>query len=282
MSVSRPSAAITAATRLLASITASAVCALVGFPLSELSSVLTPSMKSATSRTIGLDMASQARPHAVPKFVPAFRTRAFRDARKQVSRHQNHPLVSKITLDLLRLGHGECVGARIESTRGTLERKRMKPLKYLAIAVLVTAPLMVESTHVVHAAGGRLVSAGSVTLSSLAAASGADGLSNPETHAEADDEAAAAARTAPGPSVQVPGNPVAHAGAEVGVTFAGLNHRDQRLANNGNQFSLEPPDQALCVGPRHVLESVNDAVRVINKAGAAVSPTISLTEFFRY
>jgi len=158
----------------------------------------------------------------------------------------------------------------------------MKPLKYLAVAVLVTAPLMVESTHVVHAAGGRLVSAGSVTLSSLAAASGADGLSNPETHAEADDEAAAAARTAPGPSVQVPGNPVAHAGAEVGVTFAGLNHRDQRLANNGNQFSLEPPDQALCVGPRHVLESVNDAVRVFNKAGAAVSPTISLSEFFKY
>jgi hypothetical protein len=24
----------------------------------------------------------------------------------------------------------------------------------------------------------------------------------------------------------------------------------QRFANNGNQFSVEPPDQALCVGPR--------------------------------
>src|SRR4051794_41265786 len=141
---------------------------------------------------------------------------------------------------------------------------------------------MLESTHVAHAAGGGRVSAGSVTMSSLAAASGAAALSTPETHGDADEQAAGAARTAPGPSVQVPGNPVAHAGAEVGVTFAGLNHRDQRLANNGNQFSLEPPDQALCVGPRDVLESVNDAVRVFNKAGAAVSPTISLTEFFRY
>jgi hypothetical protein len=27
------------------------------------------------------------------------------------------------------------------------------------------------------------------------------------------------------------------------LTFAGLNHRNQRLANGGNQFSLEPPDQ---------------------------------------
>ena len=69
MSVSRPSAAITAAIRLLASITASAGARSRGLPLSELSSVVTPSMKSATSRTIGLDMASQARPHAVVTVV---------------------------------------------------------------------------------------------------------------------------------------------------------------------------------------------------------------------
>ncbi len=30
--------------------------------------------------------------------------------------------------------------------------------------------------------------------------------------------------------------------------FNGVNHRDQRLANGGNQFSVEPPDQGMCVG----------------------------------
>src|ERR1700756_1313908 len=30
-------------------------------------------------------------------------------------------------------------------------------------------------------------------------------------------------------------------------SFDGLNHRQNRLANGGRQFSLEPPDQGLCV-----------------------------------
>ncbi len=61
------------------------------------------------------------------------------------------------------------------------------------------------------------------------------------------------------------------------VTFAGLNHRDNRLANSGNQFSSEPPDQALCVGPNHVLEAVNTVMRVYDKAGAQVAPVLTLT-----
>src|SRR4029079_7458435 len=32
------------------------------------------------------------------------------------------------------------------------------------------------------------------------------------------------------------------------LSFDGPNFRDQRLANGGNQFSTEPPDQGLCVG----------------------------------
>ena len=51
------------------------------------------------------------------------------------------------------------------------------------------------------------------------------------------------------------------------VSFNGLNHREQRLANNGNQFSLEPPDQGLCVGNGFVMESINDALRVYDTAG---------------
>ena len=49
---------------------------------------------------------------------------------------------------------------------------------------------------------------------------------------------------------------------ESSLSFHGLNHRDQRLANGGNQFSLEPPDQALCVGNGYTVESVNSVLRV--------------------
>ena len=34
----------------------------------------------------------------------------------------------------------------------------------------------------------------------------------------------------------------------LGTHFQGLNFFDQRFANNGNQFCVEPPDQALCAG----------------------------------
>ena len=62
--------------------------------------------------------------------------------------------------------------------------------------------------------------------------------------------------------------------------FDGLSHRDQRFADNGNQFSLEPPDQALCVGGGFVLESVNDALRVYNRGGTPASGVTSLNQFF--
>src|SRR4051812_12436486 len=64
--------------------------------------------------------------------------------------------------------------------------------------------------------------------------------------------------------------------------FDGLNHRDQRIANNGNQFSLEPPDQALCVGNGHVVEAVNDAFRVYNPDGSGQTGVVDLNTFFGY
>ncbi len=158
----------------------------------------------------------------------------------------------------------------------------MKRLRYLSVAVLLAGPMIVEATHAAHAAGGgRLISAGSVTLSGLAATGGVDGVSNPEIHA-AEADAGASSKPNRGPAPEVRAASVAQAGSEISLTFQGLNHRDQRLANGGNQFSLEPPDQALCVGPNHVVEAVNDAVRVFDKTGAASTPTFSLSEFFGY
>jgi hypothetical protein len=62
--------------------------------------------------------------------------------------------------------------------------------------------------------------------------------------------------------------------------FNGISHRDQRRADNGNAFSLEPPDQALCVGNGVVLESVNLAVRAFSTTGTPLTATQSINSFF--
>src|SRR5205809_1040756 len=51
--------------------------------------------------------------------------------------------------------------------------------------------------------------------------------------------------TASAPLNTVQADSVNRAGPRVASSFDGINHRDQRLTNGGNQFSLEPPDQAL-------------------------------------
>src|SRR5947208_4859164 len=52
--------------------------------------------------------------------------------------------------------------------------------------------------------------------------------------------------------------------------FEGLNHYQQRYSRGGNQFSVEPPDQGMCVGNGYVIEAVNDVLNVFN-AGTGTS-----------
>jgi hypothetical protein len=54
--------------------------------------------------------------------------------------------------------------------------------------------------------------------------------------------------------------------------FEGLNFYQQRYARGGNQFSLEPPDQALCVGNGYIVEAVNDVLNIFNTSGQSVLP----------
>jgi hypothetical protein len=63
--------------------------------------------------------------------------------------------------------------------------------------------------------------------------------------------------------------------------FNGLTHRDQRLADGGNQFSLEPPDQGLAVGNGFILESVNDALAVYDTSGNLLAGPTALNPFFK-
>jgi hypothetical protein len=55
--------------------------------------------------------------------------------------------------------------------------------------------------------------------------------------------------------------------------FEGLNLYQQRYARGGNQFTVEPPDQALCVGNGYVVEAVNDVLNVFSAStGASLLP----------
>ncbi|HEX5502555.1 MAG TPA: hypothetical protein VFW96_08015 [Thermomicrobiales bacterium] len=69
---------------------------------------------------------------------------------------------------------------------------------------------------------------------------------------------------------------------ELDLSFDGLNFRDQRLANGGNQFSVEPPDQGLCAGNGYVMESLNDVVRVFDTAGNPLVGVTDLNSFYGY
>jgi hypothetical protein len=66
--------------------------------------------------------------------------------------------------------------------------------------------------------------------------------------------------------------------------FSGLTHLDQRIAGTGvytnTQFSLEPPDQALCVGGGFVVEAVNNAIAVYDTAGNLLTGPEALSQFW--
>jgi hypothetical protein len=71
----------------------------------------------------------------------------------------------------------------------------------------------------------------------------------------------------------------------LGVHFQGLNFHDQRFANGGNQFSVEPPDQGLCAGNGFVVEAVNDVLQVYDTSGNPllnVGRAVDLNSFYNY
>jgi hypothetical protein len=59
--------------------------------------------------------------------------------------------------------------------------------------------------------------------------------------------------------------------------FEGLNHYQQRYSRQGNQFSVEPPDQGMCAGNGYVVEVVNDVFNVFNTSGVSQLPDNTAT-----
>ena len=85
-----------------------------------------------------------------------------------------------------------------------------------------------------------------------------------------------------GAGEDIDGEVMDRSGSKLVGSFDGLTLRDQRLANGGNQFSIEPPDQALCVGNGYVVESVNDVIRVFDRNGRALTGVVDLNSFYGY
>ena len=90
------------------------------------------------------------------------------------------------------------------------------------------------------------------------------------------------------PSTNPPTTPPSVGGKQVSYGTAGatgfnaLSHVDSRTASGGNQFSLEPPDQGICVGNGFVLETVNSVLAVYDRSGNIVAGPTAVNAFLGY
>jgi len=168
-----------------------------------------------------------------------------------------------------------------------------------AVVAVLGSAIMMAPAGASASAGVRQISASGVTSLNAAPAGTDNGIQQPELGPALSDGGSTAgfsrsngvnrsrsiAHGAPSVSV-VPvtaGQGVSSSGPlQVLSTFNGLNHRNQRLANGGNQFSLEPPDQGLCVGKGVEMEIINDVMKVYSPSGGTVKGTTDLNTFFGY
>jgi hypothetical protein len=146
----------------------------------------------------------------------------------------------------------------------------------LAATIATASPAEASgSSRTIHASG-------TVNLRDSASGLGKPVVQSPEfsknLENEQDDADAHAAKPAP----TAPSAGVTHRKPGVQKTWQGLNLFDQRYANNGNQFTVEPPDQSLCVGNGYVVEAVNTVLRVYGTNGAPKTGVIDLNTFFGY
>jgi hypothetical protein len=132
-----------------------------------------------------------------------------------------------------------------------------------------------------------------ITVQKVGTAQLAAGLTGGELRPPSDDDIAAtvravanrsphsrakATRGTPPPSGILPTQTLGVSSSPSGVE--GINHYVQRTADGGNQWSLTPPDQALCASPTQVFEGVNNAFRVYSTGATPLSDVVSANQFF--
>src|SRR3954453_17212066 len=179
------------------------------------------------------------------------------------------------------------LGLQFASSRA---RARRSPLR-AALAGAVVGALVLLLGAASASADTRSISS-SGTAGVVASPRGVDGSQVPEIRGGESEEGAPAPfdgritdrrhSRGRGPGGEGPGIPRDRSNPQLVTSFDGLTHRDQRLANNGNQFSLEPPDQGLCVGSGREVEAVNDVLKVYDQAGGTGGETTDLNTFFGY
>ena len=174
-------------------------------------------------------------------------------------------------------------------------------LSLLALLAVISGLLItgvVQRSKAAHAAGSspfiRQISSGGTTSITPSAPgkdvfqapeinSAVNGMGHAQTHGnqfQGTNRSAALHQSTLSPSAQ--GSTATGSGTELLTSFNGINHRDQRLASGGNQFSLEPPDQGLCVGNGYIMETVNDALAVYDGNGNILKAVTALNAFYNY
>ena len=161
----------------------------------------------------------------------------------------------------------------------------------LASATLTTVAVTASATsdqviqHVHRSGTTRIGKPHTLLEEELAAASGKQvirfAVQSYLQHKKAVDRSLSQPSNDGGEAPVVSGAPIGLA-ATVSTSFDGLRHRDQRLANGGNQFSLEPPDQGLCVGNGFVMETVNDVLNVYDTSGSSLLGVTDQNTFYGY
>jgi hypothetical protein len=179
----------------------------------------------------------------------------------------------------------------------SLRSKLSVILSLVGLAALVSALLVTTTVLRTHAAAPpaavkqvirHVTSGGAAAFSS--SPQGKDGVQQPEINSTANGLGPSAVhqevnRSSARPSnvsASVQGSAVSTASGRLQTSFDGLDFRQNRLASNGNQFSLEPPDQGLCVGNGFVLETINDVLRVYDTHGNPLSNPTALNAFYGY
>jgi hypothetical protein len=164
--------------------------------------------------------------------------------------------------------------------------------------LLVFAGLIAAVTFALPASGQntRQISSSGTTFFAPAAPDDTSSVQNPEfaNPADGDTQDSAEAndgrhgvnrsfsRATTGIGRSVNPHKKAKSNPELNLTVEGLNFNKQRFANGGNQFSVEPPDQGLCVGNGFVVESVNDVIRVFHSDGTPATGVVDLNTFYGY
>lgn len=177
------------------------------------------------------------------------------------------------------------------------KRPLVVALSGLAVASLLTAAVTIVQPGTAHAAAlsGQIVPLVRIGAASLTAGPTATDTSTQPDEIDAAlngdasgdggyDGTSGVNRTLPGAQTGN-GKPVnssltSKSNPGLGTNFEGLNFHDQRFANGGNQFSVEPPDQGLCAGNGFVLESVNDVLRIYHTDGTPATGVIDLNTFY--